>query len=122
MSVMKNKDNFKYDKNKKANPESCLKNGIDKMKQHAHIVLMINDMQTYHEWFSMFPGLETKCDVMFVDDLNKDGFCSLTKTFLERSKIDEDMEEKEKTNLVESMVKTKDIVRDKIFDFFYTQE
>ena len=29
---MKNKDNFKYDKNKKANPESCLKNGIDKMK------------------------------------------------------------------------------------------
>jgi len=41
---MKNKDNFKYDKGKKANPESCLKTGIDKMKMHAHIVLMINDM------------------------------------------------------------------------------
>ena len=71
---MKNKDNFKYDKNKQANPVSCLKYGIEKMKTHAHIVLMINDMQTYHEWFSMFPGLETKCDVMFVDDLNKEGF------------------------------------------------
>jgi len=32
------------------------------------------------------------------------------------------MEDKEKTNLVESMVQTKDIVRDKIFDLFYTQE
>ena len=119
---MKNKDNFKYDKNKQANPVNCLKNGIEKMKTHAHIVLMINDMQTYHEWFSMFPGLETKCDVMFVDDLNKEGFQSLTRTFLDRTKIDEDMEDKEKTNLVESMVQTKDIVRDKIFDFFYTQE
>lgn len=119
---MKNKDNFKYDKNIQANPESCLKTGIDKMKQHAHIILMINDMQTYHEWFSMFPGLETKCDVMFVDDLNNEGYQSLTRNFLERSKIDEDLEEKEKVNLVESMVRAKDIAKDKIFDNFYTQE
>lgn len=32
------------------------------------------------------------------------------------------MEDKEKTNLVESMVEAKDIVRNKIFDFFYTQD
>jgi hypothetical protein len=101
---MKNKENFKYDKTKQANPESCLQNGIEKMKRHAHIVLMINDMQTYHEWFSLFPGLETKCDVMFIDDLNTDGYTQLTKTFLERSKIDEDMEENEKVNLVKSMI------------------
>lgn len=101
---MKNKDNFKYDKNKKPELNKCLQNGIEKLKKHAHIVLMINDMQTYHEWFSLFPGLETKCDVMFIDDLTTDGYHQLTRTFLERSKIDEDMEENEKTNLVKSMV------------------
>jgi hypothetical protein len=71
---MKNKENFKYDKNKKPNPESCLKNGIEKLKKHAHVVFMINDMQTYHEWFSLFPGLETKCEVMFIDDLTNEGY------------------------------------------------
>jgi hypothetical protein len=52
---------------------------------------MIDDMQTYHEWFSLFPGLETKCDVMFMDDLTPTGFHSLTRTFLDRTKIDDEM-------------------------------
>jgi len=56
---MKNLANFKYDKNKKPNLDACLKNGVKKLMKHAHIVFMINDMQTYHEWFSLFPGLET---------------------------------------------------------------
>lgn len=118
---MKNKDNFKYDKNKKPNLESCLQNGIKKMMKHVHIVFMINDLQTYHEWFSLFPGLETKCDVLFLDDLTTEGYHGLTRTFLERSKIDEDMEEEEKTNLVKSMVQAKEVAKNKIFDNFYTE-
>lgn len=100
---MKNLANFKYDKNKKPNLDACLKNGVKKLMKHAHIVFMINDMQTYHEWFSLFPGLETKCDVMFMDDLHTEGYYSLTQTFLERSKIDEDMEDAEKEHLVKAM-------------------
>ena len=89
--------------------------------QKAHIVMVINDMQTYHEWFSLFPGLETKCDVMHVDDLTKGGYKDLARNFLQRSKIDEEMESTEKNNLVESMVHTKEIVKGRIFENFYTQ-
>ena len=81
---------------------------------------MINDMQTYHEWFSLFPGLETKCDVMFVDDLSQDGYHTLTRAFLERTKIDNDMEEEEKTNLVKSILQAKEITKAKIFESFYS--
>jgi hypothetical protein len=94
---------------------------VKKLMKHAHIVFMINDLQTYHEWFSLFPGLETKCDVMFLDDLTTEGFHSLTRTFLERAKIDEDMEEEEKTHLVKSMVKAKEVAKDKMKDYFYTE-
>ena len=41
---MKNKENFKYDKNKKPNLDACLKNGVKKLMKHAHIVFMINDL------------------------------------------------------------------------------
>lgn len=119
---MKNKDNFKYDKTKKPNLDTCLQNGVKKLMKHVHVVFMINDMQTYHEWFSLFPGLETKCDVMFVDDLHTEGYRSLTGTFLERSKIDEDMDDEDKTHLIKSMVEAKEIAKKKIFDNFYTQE
>lgn len=118
---MKNKENFKYDKNKKPNLEACLKKGVKKLMKHVHVVFLVNNLQTYHEWFSLYPGLETKCDVMFLDDLTSDGFASLTRTFLERSKIDEEMEEDEKTNLVKSMVQAKEIAKEKIFENFYTK-
>jgi hypothetical protein len=118
---MKNPINFKYDKNKKPHPESCLQNGIKKMMKQVHIILSVNDKQTYHEWFSLFPGLETKCDVMFLDDLTKEGYRSLTKTFLNRSRIDDDMEEAEKTALIKSIVEAKEIAKTKIFENFYTQ-
>lgn len=59
---------------------------------------------------------------MFMDDLHTEGFQSLTKTFLERSKIDEDVEEEEKEKLVKAMCSAKDITREKIFNNFYTTE
>ena len=88
----KNPENFKYDKNKQPNLKVCMNKAIDKLMRHCHIVLMINDMQTYHEWISLFPGLETKFDMMFVDDLHINGYEAMTRTFLERSKKDEDLE------------------------------
>jgi len=51
---------------------------IEKLMRHVHIVLMINDLQTYHEWISLFPGLETRFDVMFVDDLSTEGYKQMT--------------------------------------------
>lgn len=117
---MNNKENFKYDKSKKPKREACLQSGVKKLMQRAHVVFMISDMQAYHEWFSLFPGLETKCDVMFVDDLNAEGYHALTRAFLTRTKIDEDMEEDEKTNLVKSIVQAKEIAKAKIFENFYT--
>lgn len=119
---MKNKDNFKYDKNKQPQLETCLQTGVKKLMQLVHIVFMVNDLQTYHEWFSLFPGLETKCDVMFVDDLTSAGYRQLTRAFLQRAKIDEDMTESEKTNLVKSIVQAKDIAKDKMFVNFYSQQ
>ena len=59
---------------------------------------------------------------MFLDDLTNEGYMSLTRNFLDRCKIDEDMEENEKLNLVKSMVKAKDVARDKIFENFYTKD
>jgi hypothetical protein len=118
---MNNKENFKYDKDKKPKREACLQSGVKKLMHRAHVVFMIHDMQTYHEWFSLFPGLETKCDVMFLDDLNAEGYLSLTRAFLERTKIDDDMEEAEKTNLAKSIVGAKELAKRAIFENFYTQ-
>lgn len=88
----------------------------------VHVVFMVSDMQTYHEWISLFPGLETKCDVMFMDDLSKEGFSHLTKTYLERSKMEEDVTEEEKKHLVNSLVLAKEKVKDQIFQVFYNAE
>jgi len=41
---MKNKDNFKYDKNKKPNHELCLKKSIEKLIKYAHVVIIINEL------------------------------------------------------------------------------
>lgn len=90
--------------------------------ERVHIVFMVSDMQTYQEWFSLFPGLESKCDVMFLDDLTKDGYRSLARAFLERTNLDEDIEEDEKSSLVESLVHIKEIVKGKVFDLFYSQD
>ena len=90
--------------------------------RYAHIVLILNELQTYYEWVSLFPGLESKCDVMFMEDLSSDGFKQVTKQFLERCKIDEDMEEEERTNLVKSMIYAKETVKAKIFENFYNAD
>ena len=90
--------------------------------KYAHIVLILNELQTYYEWVSLFPGLESKCDVMFMEDLSSDGFKQVTKQFLERCKIDEDMEEEERTNLIKSMIYAKETVKAKIFENFYNAD
>ena len=59
---------------------------------------------------------------MFMDDLHIEGYYSLTRTFLERSKIDEDMEAEEKEKLVKGMVEAKAISRMKAFENFYVTE
>jgi len=41
---MKNKDNFKYDKNKQPNHEVCFKKSVEKLMKYAHIVLIINEL------------------------------------------------------------------------------
>ena len=64
---------IKYDENKKPDLAQCLKKGVAKLMKHVHVVFMISDLQTYHEWISLFAGLETKCDVMFMDDLSASG-------------------------------------------------
>ena len=111
----KNKENFKYDKHKKPNLDQQLKKGVTKLMNKIHIVFMISDLQTYHEWVSLFPGLETKCEVMFLDDISKKGYNTLTKTFLERSKMEKDEELEEDKGLVASLVCAKEKIKDMIF-------
>lgn len=117
---MNNKENFRFDKNKQPKRDACLAAGVRKLVQRAHVVLVVNDMQTYYEWFSLYPGMEARCDVMFVDDLSRDGYKQMTRAFLERTKIDEDMEDKERTSLVESITHSKEIVKAKLFECYYT--
>jgi hypothetical protein len=56
---------------------------------------------------------------MFLDDLHTDGYKTLTSNFLKRTKIDEDMSETDKDNLIMSMVQAKEITKAKIFENFY---
>jgi hypothetical protein len=71
---MKNKENFKYDKNKKPDRRLCLEEANKKLIKYCHVVFLVNELQTYHEWFSLFPGLEAKCELMFFDDLASTGY------------------------------------------------
>ena len=98
----------------------CLKKGITKLMNRVHIVFTISDLQTYHEWMSLFPGLETRCEVMFMDDLSSKGYNILTDTFLKTSKKtdkrkpDEDQDVDQK-DLVEGLVYTKEEIKTAMF-------
>jgi len=39
----KNKENFKYDKNKKPDKNICMRKSIEKLVKHVHVVMMVND-------------------------------------------------------------------------------
>jgi hypothetical protein len=118
---MKNKENFKYDKNKKPNLPFCLEKAIEKLKKRLHIVMCVNDLQTYHEWISLFPGLETKCDVQFTHDLDYNGYKTLARNFIDRTKTEEGMAEDDRQNLVKAIVFAKDHTKKKIIENFYSQ-
>jgi hypothetical protein len=84
--------------------------------------MMVNDLQTYHEWVSLFPGLETKCDVQFSHDLDKEGYQTLARNFLDRSKTEEHMSGDDRKNLVKAICFAKDKVKENILKNFYSQE
>ena len=48
---------------------------------------------------------------MFLDDLSEEGYKSLTRTFLERSKMDDDAADEDRAHLVASMVHAKEAVK-----------
>lgn len=35
---------------------------------------MISDHSTYYEWVSLFPGLESKCEIIYMDELSTEGY------------------------------------------------
>ena len=35
---------------------------------------MVNELQSYYEWISLFPGLEAKCEVIYMDELSAEGY------------------------------------------------
>lgn len=118
----KNKENFKYDRHKQPNLAQCLKKGVSKLMSKVHIVFMIGELQTYYEWISLFPGLETRCDVLFLDDLVRGGYKELTDSFLAKEKTGLDAGDaagEDREGLVASLVYAKDAVNGKIFSTFY---
>ena len=56
------------------NNEIFLLQAIRKIQKNVHIVFMITELQSYFEWVSLFPGLESKCEVLFMDELSTEGY------------------------------------------------
>ena len=59
---------------------------------------------------------------MFFDDLHQTGYRAFSKNFLGRTKVYEDMSEKEKENLINSIVEVKEKAKDRMFRNFFSKE
>lgn len=52
-----------------------------KILKNVHLVFLISDLNTYYEWVSLLPGLESKCEVIYMEELSLEGYRQLTSEF-----------------------------------------
>ena len=68
-------------KNAEQNNEILYIQALRKILKNVHVVFLISDLNTYYEWMTMFPGLEAKCEVIYMDELSVEGYRQLTSEF-----------------------------------------
>jgi hypothetical protein len=54
--------------------EQFLMLAMRKLQKNMHIVMIIEEMQSYFEWVSLFPQIEYMFEVAYMDDLSNEGY------------------------------------------------
>ena len=54
---------------------------LRKILKNVHLVFLISDLNSYYEWVLMFPSLEAKCEVIYMEELSVEGYRQLTTEF-----------------------------------------
>jgi hypothetical protein len=71
----------------------------------------------YKECFAMYPQLEYACEVIFLDDLNKQGYLEMANNYLSRVQIAEELIG-EHQNLPNALVDIRIAVKDQLLKSF----
>lgn len=45
-----------------------------KIQKQVHIVLIIEDLSTYFDWVTLYPALESMCEVIYMDEMSNEGY------------------------------------------------
>lgn len=64
----------KFNTNKQPNLEELYMKAVKKIKTNVHLVFEISNLETYREWVNLYPGLESKCEVIYVEELTNEGY------------------------------------------------
>ena len=54
-----------------------------KIQKNVHIVLIIEELSTYFDWVTIYPSLESMCEVMYMDEMSNEGYKQLTQAFFQ---------------------------------------
>jgi len=49
-----------------------------KLQKNMHIVLIIDEMQSYFEWVGLFPQIEYMFEVAYMDEMSNEGYKQMT--------------------------------------------
>lgn len=100
--------------------DQLLVQAMRKIQKNVHIVFLIDDFQTYYEWVSLFPSLETLCEVTFVDELNSEGYKRYTQQFFAARASENNLFQESK--LQSAIVELRQIVKNSVANMFYSPQ
>ena len=81
-------------------------------------MLLVSEYSTYFEWVSMVPGLETRCEVVHMDELSLEGYRQLTTQFFENRDTDNGVLAEQK--IMKGLVEMRSITKNRMLSVFYS--
>ena len=56
----------------------------ERIRKYFHIVITMSSTDQYVSWIGRFPGLETHCDVIFMNEPGNDKYVDYVRNYLKR--------------------------------------
>ena len=100
--------------------EQYLMQAMRKLQKQMHIVVVIEDMQSYFEWVGLFPQMEYMFEVAYMDDLSNEGYKQVTQAYLSNRESDNSIFAEAK--LTSAIVELKQLVKNNVLQSFYSPQ
>lgn len=100
--------------------EQYVTQAMRKWQRNVHVVIMVEELQTYFEGVGLFPGLEALCEFVYMDEMSNEGFKVATQAFFEEKASDNSIFNDQK--LTSAMVELRQLVKNQVLQCFYSPQ